>query len=251
MGFYCDATACHGFLRAPNGTFTSFDPPGSINTFLGDGSFAGSAINPAGRIIGTFTRTGDVIVHGFERNRSGLFATFDPPGSNYTIPVAISPAGESTGFYQDVTAARHGFVRANKGAITSFDAPGSAFTQPAAINPVGAITGTYCSFPPGSFPVCHGFLRTPGGNVKTFDAPAENNGTFPTGINPAGVITGWYIRADFSGQNGFLRAPDGTFTTFDPPGSQFTNPLAINPAGVITGWYCDASFVCHGFLGKP
>ena len=28
-GYYCDAVTCHGFLRAPDGTVTTFDFPGS------------------------------------------------------------------------------------------------------------------------------------------------------------------------------------------------------------------------------
>jgi hypothetical protein len=51
----------HGFLRAPNGTITTFDPLGSTFTFA-------AAINPSGVITGAFVDAGGV-VHGFMRTR--------------------------------------------------------------------------------------------------------------------------------------------------------------------------------------
>jgi hypothetical protein len=47
----------HGFLRAPDGTFTIVDPPGSAGTFPG-------GINPAGAIAGQYGDASGVL-HGF------------------------------------------------------------------------------------------------------------------------------------------------------------------------------------------
>ena len=58
-GTYQDAIGIHGFLRARNGTFTSFDPPGSAAT-------QSNGINPAGAITGTFFDAG-FTAHGFLR----------------------------------------------------------------------------------------------------------------------------------------------------------------------------------------
>jgi hypothetical protein len=93
-----------GFLRAPNGTFITFDYP---NTSHGTSA---SAINPAGTITGNYFANNQY--HGFLRARNGTFITFDPPGStNTTQPQAINPAGEITGWYYDAYVIPHGFLR--------------------------------------------------------------------------------------------------------------------------------------------
>jgi hypothetical protein len=51
----------HGFLRDPDGTISTFDPPGSTFTFA-------AAINPSGVTTGAFIDAGGV-VHGFVRTR--------------------------------------------------------------------------------------------------------------------------------------------------------------------------------------
>jgi hypothetical protein len=51
----------HGFLRAPDGTITTFDSPGSTFTFA-------AAINPGGVITGGFIDA-SCVVHGFVRTR--------------------------------------------------------------------------------------------------------------------------------------------------------------------------------------
>ena len=59
-GFYQDASnGLHGFVRARDGPFTSFDPPGSVKTFP-------SGINPAGAITGYYYDA-SFLQHGFLR----------------------------------------------------------------------------------------------------------------------------------------------------------------------------------------
>jgi hypothetical protein len=90
--------------------------------------------------------------------KAATFTTFDPPGSVFTEPNAINPAGTITGFYYDASDTIHGFVRAARdGSFTSFDPPGSIYTVPQAINPAGAITGSYND----ANQTQHGFLRAP------------------------------------------------------------------------------------------
>jgi hypothetical protein len=48
----------HGFLRAPDGTITTFDPPGAVH-----GTFP-AGINPAGAITGSYTDANG-FSHGF------------------------------------------------------------------------------------------------------------------------------------------------------------------------------------------
>ena len=76
----------HGFVRAADGTITTFDIPGA-----GTGAFQGTfpgGINPAGTIPGTYTDSSGVN-HGFVRARDGTVTTFD-------IPDAGTGSGQGT-----------------------------------------------------------------------------------------------------------------------------------------------------------
>jgi len=238
-----DFSVAHGFLRAPNGTFTLFDPPGSLFTLP-------LAINPAGVVTGnSFRSTGGS--HGFLRAPNGTFTTFDPLGSTFTQPDAINPAGTVTGAFIDVRGVAHGFLRTSDGTITMFDSPSSLFnnTSSNAINPAGAIVG---SFSPDDFSFAHGFLRAPNGTITVFDPPGSLF-TIPQAISPAGTIVGFFVTTpDFSAAHGFLRAPNGTITVFDPPGSLFTNIPGrgpFNPAGTVAGFFMPPDFSGdHGFV---
>ena len=93
----------HGFLRTPNGTFTTFDVPDATTTYPG-------AINSRGCVTGYAQ-----IPHGaFYRMRNGTFTTFDVPDASATIPSAINPTGVITGYYTDASgdlANSYGFLR--------------------------------------------------------------------------------------------------------------------------------------------
>jgi hypothetical protein len=75
---YTDANYVnHGFLRAPNGAFTTFDAPGA-GTGAGQGTLPIS-INPAGEIAGNYVDANNV-GYGFVRAPGGTFTTFAVPG---------------------------------------------------------------------------------------------------------------------------------------------------------------------------
>jgi uncharacterized membrane protein len=228
----------HGYLRAPNGTFTVFDVPGS------QGSFA-NAINPAGAVTGGFFGS-TVASHAFLRAPNGTFTTFDPLGSTSTGAGAINPAGMVTGNFIDVTGVSHGFLRTSDGTITAFDPVGSTGTFVAGINPAGTIVGAF--FTTDGF--VHGFLRASNGTITVFDPPGSGL-TVPSAINPAGTIVGHF--ANSSGVHGFLRASNGTITVFDAPGSIETSLVAINPGGTVTGRSLISFFppAALGFVVRP
>ena len=202
-GHYVDSSGVyHGFLRAPDGTITGFDPAGSLLT-------EPLSINQAG-ITGFYCDA--INCPGFLRAPDGSMTTFDVPGDvNGTQPNGINPAGAITGLYFDASAAGHGFLRAKDGTITTFDVQGAGTgflqgTFPQAINPAGAITGFYIDTSYAN----HGFLRAKDGTITTFDAPGAGSGsgqgTSPFGINPPGAITGY--DTDGSGvYHGFLATP--------------------------------------------
>ena len=96
------ANVLHGFLRAPDGSFTKFDAPGA-GTGYAQGTNAGN-INRSGTISGIYTDMNNV-AHGFLRTAKGKFTTFDVPGAG-TNPgqgtfggwaSCLSPAGAITG----------------------------------------------------------------------------------------------------------------------------------------------------------
>ena len=272
-GEYLDASSVlHGFLRARDGTFITFDVPGA-GTGAGQGTFAFN-INPEGVIAGAYIDASNVF-HGFLRAPGGAITTFDAPGAGTGLfqgtstgsVDCINPEGAIVGTYRDASNVLHGFLRAPGGAITTIDPPGAGTgtfqgTVPAGINEAGRIEGEYTD----ASNVAHGFLRTRDGAITTFDVPGAGNGvgapgcfltltcqgTYPENINQEGAITGQYV--DASGVNhGFLRAPGGAITTFDAPGAgtasgQGTIPFGNNAADAITGPYIDASGANHGFL---
>src|SRR6516164_10002331 len=125
--------------------------------------------------------------------RPPTYTTIDPPGSLFTFPVCINPAGVIAGRY-DTFLVAHGFVRAHDGIISTFDNPAGAFPiLPLSINPPGMIVGAYLD----AGNVWHGFLRTAKGTFTTFAAPGagtgSGQGTQSENINPAGVISGVYF----------------------------------------------------------
>ena len=196
-GFYVDASAVqHGFVRAPNGVITEFDPTGSIFTDP-------NAIDPTGAITG-FYFDANFVGHGFLRAPDGTITSFDAPGAdmtgdaNGTFGVGLLPNGVVEGVYVDVNGVLHGFVRSNQGTFTTYDAPGAGTgagqgTLPESNNTVGAITGNSID---GNF-VNHGFLLNQQGSVSVFDVPGTGTGagqgTIPLGNNNPGAIVGQYI----------------------------------------------------------
>ena len=273
-GFIRDANAArHGFMRAPDGTFTIFDDPaaGTCSTSCGTvGNGQGTrayAINQAGTITGFFTDN-SARCHGYVRAADGTFTQIDAPDagtgpfpqgtfpSEFT-PAGINPAGMITGFYVDASLVQNGFVRAANGVITEFDPTGSILTNPNAIDALGEITGFYFD---ANF-VGHGFLRTVDGTITSFDAPGADmtpftgNGTFSVSLTSGGEIEGIFVDAN-GVLHGFLRSNQGTFSTFDAPGAgtgggQGTLPESNNTQGAIAGNYLDGNFVNHGFVLDP
>jgi hypothetical protein len=65
----------HGFILARNGTFTSFDAPGSSTLTVA------TSINPPGDTTGYyFDASGST--HGFLRASNGTWTTIDVPGAS-------------------------------------------------------------------------------------------------------------------------------------------------------------------------
>jgi hypothetical protein len=112
-GIYSDANSVnHGFLRSPDGKFTTFDAPGA-----GTGSYQGTgcpsdcpvSLNDWGAITGIYIDA-NFVYHGYLRSPEGKFATVDPLGSVFTFPDGINDFGAITGYYIDASNVYHGFL---------------------------------------------------------------------------------------------------------------------------------------------
>jgi hypothetical protein len=190
-----------GYVRDPEGNYTSFDPPDSTST-------KAVSINATGTIAGYY-QVANMSVHGFLRRPGGTIESFDPPESTGTIVTGINKAGAITGYYTVANGRTFGFVRRPGGTFETFDVPGtlvtvlpvifgfpvSSLTPASSINDKGAITGSYRDNS-GS----HGFVRSPEGIITSFDLPSLENvfpfplvclDLLPTSINQEGVITGF------------------------------------------------------------
>ncbi len=109
-GYYFDANFLyHGFLRAPDGTITTFDPPGSNGLF----THALGGINPGGAITGSYFDA-NFLFHGFVRAPDGTFIA--PIGcaglpSRPRSPPSSTRLASSRENYFDASGATHGFLR--------------------------------------------------------------------------------------------------------------------------------------------
>ena len=108
-GYYCDATNCHGFLRTPGGTITSFDIPGDANGTYPPG------LTPAGASEGNYIDA-SAVNRGFFGVPGGTFNTFDVQGAGTgsgqgTIPFVNDPSNAITGYYVDSSNVSCGFLR--------------------------------------------------------------------------------------------------------------------------------------------
>jgi hypothetical protein len=167
-----DLSSCtvHGFIRAANGKYVSFDAPGaSADGYAGGGTYPQS-INNLGEVSG-FYGDANSVYHGFVRRADGWIVTFDVPTTctktssppadcafNGTFPSAVNITGRVVGAYYGEDGNPHGFWRDADGSIRKFDFPGAGyFTLPGAINDWGQITGIV--YDPNV--VVHGLLVTP------------------------------------------------------------------------------------------
>ena len=269
-GSYYDASGFgHGFLRSPDGKFTTFDVPGA-------GGYGSTpiALNLEGAVVGYYTDS-NYLFHSFVRYPDGKFSAFLAPGQCETNGSQgcygselsnVNVSGRSVGNYADntVNLVQHGLIRHADGTFNSFEAPGAG-TGPnqgtgcpgcfAGLNQFGVIAGIYTD----STDVYHGYIRHTDGNFTSFDAPGAGTGSgqgtgcasdCPVSLNNRGELTGVYIDAKNT-YHVYLRSPEGKILTVEPAGSTFTFPAGINDQGTVAGYYSDANGVYHGFLRIP
>ncbi len=242
VGSYIDsASKVHAFIRAADGTFTTFDAKGAAGT-------QAFAINAGGAVTGGWATVGDVN-YGFFRSHTGTITLFGVPGAGTgaqqgTLPRSINKTGSVAGEWVDSGGVSHGFIRSPAGAITTVDVPGATSTLVGGINDSGTVTGSYLA-PPN--PGASAFIRTADGTFTTFDISGAVN-TAGYVVNSAGTVAGVYTVSVADGIQAFLRAADGTITMFGKKGVE-TEPFSINNSGAIGGTILGTGN--EGFLRTP
>ena len=240
VGSYVDTSGItHGFTLNKKGTFTSFDPPGSVAT-------TPDFIDPQGTIVGGYVDAGGTN-HGFIL-KNGEYTTVNFQGAAGTVLTGVSPSGEMVGFSCEVAACNtttHSFVVSKKGVFTSFDPPGAISSSASTVSPSGEIVGNYTDSAGNS----HGYVLDHG-TFTTIDVPGASF-TFAGGGNAEGDVVGESI--DAAGVLHAFLLSKGTLTTFEAPGAgtasgQGSGASGINPAGTIVGFIVNSAGGVFGFV---
>jgi hypothetical protein len=222
---------------AGSSMYVTFDPPGSIYTWV-------SGINDSGQVVG-FWRDSSDVVHSFLRNVDGSFVEFDPPGAYFSEAYAINSSGGITGYWSaSASSVYQGYYRDAAGNITTFEGSGAGYdgTVPCCIDNGGSITGRSGG---------GGFVRDRNGTITLF-APPDSVESFPESINQSGFISGTYYDST-SVLHGYILGPSREYTVLNVPSGgtgrgQGTNGVFLNDSGEATGAYIDSSLLMHGYL---
>ena len=113
-GTYTDSNyVFHGFVRSPDGRFTTFEAPGAgsaASEGTGCPSDCPVGLNNFGVITGSYIDANGT-QHGYVRSARGTFTTLDPVGTIITQPEAINDAGTIVGYFFDESFVVHGFIK--------------------------------------------------------------------------------------------------------------------------------------------
>jgi probable HAF family extracellular repeat protein len=264
-------------LALAQGTYTQFDPPGSLYTAAG-------GIDTAGDIVGYYVDASSNW-HGFLFS-GGTYTNIDYPGAAYTYPNGINDLGQIVGH----SSLGNGFLYDEQTqTFTTIIHPFASQTYAFGINNAGTIVGAYFHvaqhgwnskwigfelvgskfydvFPPNveetyvlgvsasdkavgysTFASSLSNFFYYRGRYKDLPLPFEAG---VNGINPAGTTV---VGAYSPSQNvtaGFVNT-SRSFQELQFPGSTNTFASGINASGVVVGYFRDSSNVTHGFTWTP
>ena len=218
-----------------DGVFTTYDFPGSQNTFF-------YALGNNGQAAGHYEDS-DGLYHGVILE-DGELSQFDFPGAVQTFIYGYSDAtGNLTGNFIDESGIRRGF---SGDKFVEF--PNAPETYTDFINAEGRMVGSYVDtdgiYHPFTFSAIGRFLSLDLENASDFEY------FFVHGINDVGTLVG---RAQKF--NDIPRTYIGSFqhglTELTYPGSVSTEGYNINQDGSIVGNYKSADGRTHGFIARP
>ena len=218
-----------------DGVFTTYDFPGSLNTYF-------YALDNAGKAAGHYKGPDD-LYHGVILE-GGELQQYDFPGAAETNIYGLSDeTGALSGNIVDAAGVSHAF---SGDLIITF--PGAVNTYGDFVNAAGAVVGSYVDAD-GMF---HGFIRHPDGSFTTIDLPEMPNleFLFVNTITDHGLI-GFRAKAANDILRSYILLPDGTLYEVRFPGSISTVVRNVNQDGSIIGYYDLPDGRRHGFVGRP
>jgi hypothetical protein len=187
-----------GFIRDASGNFTSLHIP-----IAGVHQTVPAWLYDTGQITGFYSD--GKTTHGFLRDTSGHYISFDPPGSDNTQPLSINNAGQISGVYTtDGTDMNVGFLRDSDGSMVTFGGPGICgdYVANAMLSASGEIAGT-CAYNERNYTYYTYLVRSASGTLTQYRSPFAGPGILVSALNDQNVLTGYYIdTADLS--HGFL-----------------------------------------------
>ena len=216
-----------------DGVFTTYDYPGSQNTYL-------YALGNDGRAAGHY-QDSDGLHHGVILE-NGELTQYDFPGAVETFIYGISDAtGALTGSFIDAEGIRRGF----SGDIT-IEYPGAVATYADFVNAIGIIVGSYID----AEGVYHAYTRFPDGNIQSVDFPQSISFEyfFVHGINDAGITVTRSKRVGDIPRTYVATLQGSSALQF--PGSVSTHGWNINQDGSVVGYYDTADGRRHGFIAR-
>ena len=217
-----------------DGVFTTYDFPGSQNTYF-------YALGNNGLAAGHYEDS-DGLYHGVIVE-NGEMRQYDFPNSVQTEIYGYSDStGVLTGNFTDASGVRRGFS-----GETIVEFPGATETYADFVSTLGNVVGSYVDAK-GTY---HAYLRGPGGSFATLDIPEIPNMEyfFLHGINDALVAVG---RA--KGVDGVPLTYVGNplrLQELKVPDSVGTEGWNVNQDGSVVGHYDTADGRRHGFIARP
>ena len=217
-----------------DGAFTTYDFPGSQNTYF-------YALGNNGSAAGHY-QDSDGLYHGVVLE-NGELRQYDFPGAVQTEIYGISDAtGALTGNFIDASGVRRGFS-----GDTIIEVPGVAETYADFVSASGAVVGSYID----KDGIYQAYARAPDGRIGFADilTEADFDYLFLHGINDVGIIVG---RAKQVGD--VPRTYAGRFGQLHElrfPGAVSTEGWNINQDGSVVGHYDSADGRRHGFIARP
>ena len=218
-----------------DGVFTTYDFPGSLNTFF-------YALDNAGKAAGHYKDI-DGLYHGIILE-NGELRQYDFPGAAETHIYGLSDeTGALSGNIVDAAGVTHAF----SGEMT-ITFPGAVNTYGDFVNAAGAVVGSYVD----ADGMPHGFIRNPDGSFTTIDIPETPNleFLFVNTITDFGVIA-FRAKAVNDILRSYILLPDGILYEVQLPGSVNTVVRNVNQDGSIIGFYDLTDGQRYGFVGRP
>ena len=218
-----------------DGVFTTYDFPGSVNTYF-------FALDNVGKVAG-FYIDADGLYHGVILH-DGKLTQYDFPGATETLIFGLS---DETGALSGNIVDADGITRAFSGDLV-ITFPGAVKTYGDFVNAAGVVVGSYED----ADGMNHGFIRSPDGSFTTIDVPdaTDLQFLFVNAINDNGVVI-FRAKAVDDIPRSYILFSGGVPHELRVPGSVSTVIRNINQDGSIIGYYDTQDGRRLGFAAKP